>query len=380
MKDNFDTVAKDDVWFTMYIKVEGKHVITKVDDKVIVDYTEEENQPRRESPAAPDHARDLRAARARSEERNPFQEHSGPRAALKVRRLHSSMFHLTVLGSGSAGNCALIESPALPAPDRWRAERAADGAAPAAVRGEPAGDRWDPITHEHSDHATGLAVWFKQFATPIYCNRLTAEALCAQTPELSVAWRLFVTGSDFTIGDLTVQTFPVPHDAVDPVGFVFHHGWVALGVLTDLGCATKLAYERVRQVSTLLIETNHDEKLLQNDMRRPWSVKQRIMSRHGHLSNAAAAEVLAELLGYQLRQAVLGHLSRDCNSPELALGAIRARLDSAGARDAGSLLRHPARNQPALPGRRRAIRRPRRGQPCTRVALRARAAALADLS
>jgi phosphoribosyl 1,2-cyclic phosphodiesterase len=120
---------------------------------------------------------------------------------------------------------------------------------------------------------------------------------------------------------------------VDPVGFVLHHGATALGVLTDLGCATKLVYERVRQVSTLLIETNHDEKLLQNCTKRPWSVKQRIMSRHGHLSNAAAANVLAELTGAKLRRAVLGHLSRDCNSPELAVGAVRNRLAELGAND-----------------------------------------------
>jgi len=85
----------------------------------------------------------------------------------------------------------------------------------------------------------------------------------------------------------------------------------------------------VRAAQTLIIETNHDEKLLQNDTKRPWSVKQRIMSRHGHLSNAAAADVLAELLaGGRLRRAVLGHLSRDCNSPELAVGTVRARLDA----------------------------------------------------
>jgi phosphoribosyl 1,2-cyclic phosphodiesterase len=178
---------------------------------------------------------------------------------------------------------------------------------------------------------SGLAVWCKQFSTPVYCNRLTAEAVGAASPELGRCWRLFVTGSDFTIGDLTVQTFSVPHDAVDPVGFVFHYGGEALGFLTDLGCATKLAYERVRQVTTLLIETNHDEKLLQNDPFRPWSLKQRIMSRHGHLSNAAAAEVLVELLGSRLKRAVLGHLSRDCNTPELALGTIRARLGALGA-------------------------------------------------
>jgi phosphoribosyl 1,2-cyclic phosphodiesterase len=187
------------------------------------------------------------------------------------------------------------------------------------------------LTHEHSDHVSGLDVWCKQYATPVYCNRLTAEALGHGNPSPAKDWSLFVSGSEFAIGDITVQAFPVPHDAVDPVGFVFHHGQDALGVLTDLGVATRLAYERVRQVTTLLIETNHDEKLLQNDTRRPWSVKQRIMSRHGHLSNDAAAKVLVELLSGRLRRAVLGHLSRDCNTPELALSTVRSRLAEAGA-------------------------------------------------
>jgi hypothetical protein len=86
----------------------------------------------------------------------------------------------------------------------------------------------------------------------------------------------------------------------------------------------------MRKAQTVVIETNHDEKLLQEDTKRPWSVKQRIMSRHGHLSNAAAANVLADLLEGQLRRAVLGHLSRDCNSPELAVGTVRTCLDARG--------------------------------------------------
>ena len=187
------------------------------------------------------------------------------------------------------------------------------------------------LTHEHGDHARALNVWRKQFSTPVYCNRLTAEALQNDETARRTDWRLFVTGHAFAIKDLTIETFPVPHDAVEPVGFVLHHGGSSLGFLTDLGVATKLVQERVRQAQTLVIETNHDEKLLQNDTRRPWSVKQRIMSRHGHLSNAAAATVVFEMLGGRLQRAVLGHLSRDCNSPELALGAVRTRLESAGA-------------------------------------------------
>jgi phosphoribosyl 1,2-cyclic phosphodiesterase len=241
------------------------------------------------------------------------------------------MFTVTILGSGSAGNCALVETP--------EARLLVDGGLSAKqtfLRLQQCGV--NPIeidgilvTHEHGDHAACLNVWCKQFSTPIYCNRLTAEALRHGAEDCRKDWRLFVTGSEFRIKDVTVETFPVPHDAVDPVGFVLHHGAAALGVLTDLGCATKLVYERVRQVSTLLIETNHDEKLLQNCTKRPWSVKQRIMSRHGHLSNAAAANVLAELTGSKLQRAVLGHLSRDCNNPELAVGTVRGRLDELGA-------------------------------------------------
>jgi len=240
------------------------------------------------------------------------------------------MLHVSVLGSGSAGNCALIETPAT--------RLLIDGGLSARqilLRLRQCGV--NPIeidgillTHEHGDHVCGLDVWCKHFSTPIYCNRMTAEVLQKGSPELRKDWHYFVTGTHFRIKDIEIETFPVPHDAVDPVGFVFHHGRAVLGFLTDLGFATKLVYERVRQVHTLIIETNHDEKLLQNDLKRPWSVKQRIMSRHGHLSNSAAAGVLNELLDSRLRRAVLGHLSRDCNSPELALGTVRSTLSPGG--------------------------------------------------
>lgn len=241
------------------------------------------------------------------------------------------MFSVTILGSGSAGNCSLIETPQCRLlvdgglSSRQMAKRLElCGVTPQQIDGIL-------LTHEHSDHASGIDVWCKQFGTPIYCNRLTAEILRRDSaPELRKDWRIFATGADFQIRDIDVQSFPVPHDAVEPVGFVLHHGATSLGVLTDLGIATKLVQERVRQVHTLIIETNHDEKLLQDDTRRPWSVKQRIMSRHGHLSNAAAADVLAELLPFNLQRALLGHLSRDCNSPELAIGTVRDRLQAAG--------------------------------------------------
>lgn len=248
------------------------------------------------------------------------------------------MFTLTVLGSGSAGNAALVSTDGC--------RLLLDGGLSAkqlVSRLEALGIQPDALdgillTHEHGDHARGLDVLCKRWPTlPIYCTRLTGDALRhAAGTESALArhahWRYFGGGKEFTIGDLTVSTFPVPHDAAEPVGFVLNHGAAALGFLTDLGHATKLVIERVKEATTLLIEANHDEALLSACTKRPWSVKQRITSRHGHLSNDAAAEVVGRLLeagGGRLRRTVLGHLSQDCNSPGLAIGAVMARADGA---------------------------------------------------
>ncbi len=240
------------------------------------------------------------------------------------------MFSLTMLGSGSSGNAALI------ATDHCRL--LVDGGLSArqlVVRLELCGVRPELLdgvllTHEHGDHVCGLDVLCRKFHVPIYCNALTAEAVRCGSLGEHRNWRIFRTGAEFSICDITVQTFPVPHDAVEPVGFAFHAGRCSLGFITDLGYATKMLVERLRQVHTLVIETNHDEKLLQGCQYRPWPVKQRIMSRHGHLSNAAAATVIEQLLPGKIERVVLGHLSRDCNTPELAKAAVQALLAKCG--------------------------------------------------
>ena len=239
-----------------------------------------------------------------------------------------------MLGSGSAGNSALIATD--------HCKILLDGGLSArqvVLRLEQCGvtpERLDGVllTHEHGDHVCGLEVLCHKFDLPIYCNRLTADALrSGGFSERCRNWRLFATGAEFSICDITVHTFPVPHDAVDPLGFVFHGGSGSLGFITDLGYVTKLIVERLREVQTLVIETNHDEKLLQNDTHRPWPVKQRIQSRHGHLSNTAAAGVIEELLPGKIERVVLGHLSRDCNTPALALSTVRASLEKYGRAD-----------------------------------------------
>ncbi|HYY30766.1 MAG TPA: MBL fold metallo-hydrolase [Chthoniobacterales bacterium] len=232
------------------------------------------------------------------------------------------MFSLTVLGSGSRGNCSLIAT----AECRLLLD-AGLSARQIVQRLDGAGVRPESldgilVTHEHSDHIAGLGIFCRRFNVPIYANPLTAESLRRGSLENYAHWKLFATGAVYTIKDIEIQSFYVPHDAVDPTAFVLTANEGSIGFLTDLGYAPKLALERIRNVDILVVETNHDERMLQEDSKRPWSVKQRIMSRHGHLSNEAAAKLVASIAGQRLRRVVLGHLSRDCNRPELALGAM----------------------------------------------------------
>jgi phosphoribosyl 1,2-cyclic phosphodiesterase len=236
---------------------------------------------------------------------------------------------VTILGSGSAGNCTLIETE--------RTALLVD----AGLSGRQITHRLASInrtvadldaillTHEHSDHTRALNVLCRTLPIPVYANRLTAEAINTD-PELSgptkISWRLFSTGSPFEVGDCTVESFSVPHDASDPVGFAIRSGPHAVGVLTDLGHATKLVIERMRTMDVLVLESNHDVKLLQEDTARPWALKQRIMSRHGHLSNDDAATLAGEVCSDRLRHVLLAHLSRDCNRPEIAHRVVAQKL------------------------------------------------------
>lgn len=228
-----------------------------------------------------------------------------------------------ILGSGSSGNAAFLQTD--------DARILIDAGFSARRLGELlAGigeslDRIDAIflTHEHGDHAAALSGLKKFPDLKIFANAATAGTL-ARSLERPVAWQIFETGQRFRFRDLTVDTFPVPHDAAEPVGFVFDWGREGelfaprrrLGWLTDLGHLPRVVRERVRGVDLLVLEANYDAQLLQADTKRPWSVKQRICGRHGHLSNQAACAFLTERQPEEpaLREVFLAHLSRDCNS------------------------------------------------------------------
>jgi phosphoribosyl 1,2-cyclic phosphodiesterase len=239
------------------------------------------------------------------------------------------MLRFTILGSGSSGNCAYLETD-----DTRLLVDAGFSAKQIETRLGAIGRSLADVqaiflTHEHGDHTCGLPVVAKRHNIPVYCNRLTAESLRSQMPWFT-AWRLFESGGTVELGDLKVNSFPVPHDAYDPVGFMFYHALGNIGFLTDLGYATRLVVERVRQARALVLEANHDLQLLQADPRRPWAVKQRILSRHGHLSNDAAADVAAEVVTELMEDLYLGHLSADCNSPERARDTVGRKLEETG--------------------------------------------------
>jgi len=270
----------------------------------------------------------------------------------------------TILGSGSSGNCAYLETDTSRvlvdagfSPRQIRQRLAAIGRTPENLSAIL-------ITHEHSDHVSGLFGLAEKSKIPIYCNRETQAAIGWALKErwngkrdplfhgaertvgdflAKLEWRLFQTGDRFELNDLLVETFPVPHDAQDPVGFIVGTGAGTFGFVTDLGHMTRLVLERIRAVNVLVLESNHDVKLLQ-DSRRSWALKQRILGRHGHLSNAAAADAAAEIMSPGLRHLYLAHLSRECNRPEIAMGVMTERLRRIGAGHVQ--LRYAAQDRP----------------------------------
>ncbi len=238
---------------------------------------------------------------------------------------------LTILGSGSGGNCAYLETDETRvlidagfSLRQIRQRLTVISRAPENLTGIL-------VTHEHSDHVQGLAALSEKLRIPVYCNRPTQEAIEYQL-QTRLGCRLFATGDTFEVGDITVEAFNIPHDAQDPVGFLLRTSGGNIGFLTDLGHATKLVLQRARAANVLVLETNHDVKMLQDCPHRPWSLKQRILSRHGHLSNDAAAEAAEQIMSAELRHLYLGHLSQQCNRPELAMRAVQERLDKIDAR------------------------------------------------
>jgi phosphoribosyl 1,2-cyclic phosphodiesterase len=177
------------------------------------------------------------------------------------------------------------------------------------------------VTHEHADHVGGVAACARRYGFEVCLTHGTLGAVSLD----GLAIRVIDSHSSFAIGDIEVRPFPVPHDAREPVQFVFSDGAGALGVLTDAGCVTPHMVAMLSACTALVLECNHDAGMLANG-RYPPQLKRRIAGRFGHLDNAAAADLLARLDHRRLAHVVAAHLSQDNNTPELARGALASVL------------------------------------------------------
>jgi phosphoribosyl 1,2-cyclic phosphodiesterase len=181
------------------------------------------------------------------------------------------------------------------------------------------------VTHEHGDHIAGMRVIHKRLGLGVYVNAGTSECLDRSPDTRGMPWQIFSNGSSFAVGDLQILPFSVPHDAYDPVGFIVSCGAMRVGVVTDMGIVTELIRQRLSGCQVLVVEANHDERMVA-DAKRPWYLKQRILGRQGHLSNRNAAELVAAVGGPHLRAVFLAHLSAECNRPELAREVVEEKL------------------------------------------------------
>lgn len=237
-----------------------------------------------------------------------------------------------VLASGSKGNCtyvsgggtALLVDAGLSARELVARMNAA-GIAPESLHAVL-------FTHDHIDHYKGIEVFRRKYPVRLFANEGTAAGIELGCPKLACEFEIFETSSSFVIGGLQVEAFTVPHDAADPVGFVFDDGESRLCVVTDLGQATPLICAKLAKCHAAVLECNHDyDMLMQSE--RPWPLKTRIAGRSGHLSNDDAAALMCASLSERLHTLLLAHLSEECNTPALALNTMRQALRGAGRED-----------------------------------------------
>ncbi|HEX9111953.1 MAG TPA: MBL fold metallo-hydrolase [Terriglobales bacterium] len=238
---------------------------------------------------------------------------------------------VSLLASGSRGNCAVVASSTtrilvdagLSCRETFKRVRAL-------------GDRPEQlsailITHEHSDHVAGLQRLAHKLNIPVFLTAPTHHAWNksmrdeeGKTPELRKVEH-FAAGRSFQVGDIAVTPFTIPHDAADPVGFTFRAEGVKIGFATDLGYMPVSVRDHLRGCDVLVTESNHDVEMLRSGP-YPWSVKQRVMSRVGHLSNDALADFFANDYDGFASYVVLAHLSEQNNHPEIARAAAEQAL------------------------------------------------------
>lgn len=205
------------------------------------------------------------------------------------------------------------------------------------------------ITHEHSDHVKGAGIISRKLGVPIYATEGTWAGMEAMVGDVPLRNRVpIVAGESFFIDDFEVAPFSIPHDANDPVGYRFFNGRHSVAVATDLGYFSQTVCDAVCGAQIVLLESNHDPELLQNNPHYPQQLKARILGRKGHLSNDAGAQAAVRLAQCGTRHLLLGHLSEENNTPDMAYRTTHAALTDAGAEVGTQITLHVAgRYQPS---------------------------------
>lgn len=240
------------------------------------------------------------------------------------------MLTLTTLASGSSGNCILLSGggthvlvdAGISCRRICKALRAL-GVDPGEVAGVL-------VTHEHSDHISGLATLAKQFHIPVYASAGTGRQLCYRIAALEDVLRLCAPGTSFTVGGLDVETFPTLHDAAEPMGYAVSDGERKAAVVTDLGAVTQEVRHGMAGAGLVVVESNHDEEWVRSGP-YPYFLKERILGDYGHLSNEAGGALARSAVETGAHTVLLAHLSSENNTPERARTAVSTALAACGA-------------------------------------------------
>ncbi|MFC1815683.1 MBL fold metallo-hydrolase [Thermodesulfobacteriota bacterium] len=186
------------------------------------------------------------------------------------------------------------------------------------------------VSHEHNDHVQGVGVLSRRFDLPVYMNAKTGQATLSMLGRIREQ-KFFECGSPFKVKTLRLHPFSVSHDAKDPAGFTINQNGTKIGIATDLGIATSMVKEHLKECNLMILEANHDPTMLVEGP-YPWPLKQRIKSRTGHLSNTDSKNLLQEVKHNCLEHVILAHLSETNNTPQKALSEVSQAISGCNAR------------------------------------------------